>query len=128
MDEWKVGEDPKDYKYFDPYGEDTASPTEPRRRFINESLQVRNAQSQLIDPTPPTVVAARAPPLIAPTKIAVVKEREKMPVGGGFTQDNPLQVQGSSQDVVMVSTQVEPGKFGDRKTGQKKRQKRVGGF
>ena len=119
MDEWKVGEDPKDYKYFDPYGDDTSSPTEPKRRFGNESLPVRNAQSQPVD---------RVPPLVALSKTAVVKDREKMPIGGGFTQDNLLQVQGSSQDVMMVSTQVELGKFGDRKTGQKKRQKRVGGF
>jgi len=39
-----------------------------------------------------------------------------------------LQTQGSSQEAMVVATQVEPGKFGDRKTGQKKRQKRVGGF
>lgn len=127
MDEWKVGEDPKDYKYSDPYGDDMSSPTEPKRRFGNDSLPLRNAQSQLVDPTPPTVVAARAPPLVALSKTTAVKDREKMLVGGGFTQDNLLQTQGS-QDVMMVSTQVESGKFGDRKTGQKKRQKRVGGF
>ena len=132
MDEWKVGEDPKDYKYFDPYGDDTSSSTEPKHGFGNESLPVRNAQNQPIDPAPrlnpPTVVAVRALPLVAPSKITTVKEREKPLVRGGFTQDNPLQTQGSSQDVMMVNTQVEPGKFGDRKTGQKKRQKRVGGF
>lgn len=132
MDEWKVGEDPKDYKYFDPYGDDMSSSTEPKRRVGNQSLPVRNAQSQPIDPTPglnpPTVVTARVPPLVAPSKAVAVKEKEKVPVGGGFTQDVQLQTQGSSQDVMLVSTQVEPGKFGDRKTGQKKRQKRVGGF
>jgi len=133
VDEWKVGEDPKNYKYFDPYGDGISGPTECNCRVGDEPPPARNAQSQPIDPTPrlnpPTVVAARAPPLVAPSNIAlVVKEREKTPVGGGFTQDNPLKAQGSSQDVVMVSTQVEPGKFGDRKIGQKKRQKRVGGF
>jgi len=133
MDGWKVGEDPKDYKYFDPYGDATSGPSEPKRRFGNESSPIRNVQSQQIDPTsrlnPPTVVATtRAPPLVAPSKTTVIKEREKTPVGGGFTQDNPIQTQGSSQDVMMASTQVEPGKFGDRKTGHKKRQKRVGGF
>jgi len=132
VDEWKVGEDPKDYKYFDPYGDDTSSPTETKRRLGNESLPVENAQSQPVDPpprlNPPTVVAVRALPLVAPSKTTTVKEREKPLARGGFTQDNPLQTQGSSQDVMMVSTQVEPGKFGDRKTGQKKRQKRVGGF
>lgn len=128
MDEWKVGDDPRDYKYFDPYGDDTSNQMEPKRIFGNKSLPVRNAQSQPIDPTPPTVVAVRAPPLVAPSKITVVKEREKTPIRGGFSQDNTLQTQESSQDVMMVSTQVEPGKFGDRKTGQKKRQKRVGGF
>ena len=128
IDEWEVGEDPKDYKYFDPYGDDTPNPTEPKRRFGNESLPLRNAQTQPVDPTPPTVMAARIPPLVAPSKVAVVKEREKTPFRGGFTQDNPLQAQGFSQDVLRVNTQVEPGKFGGRKTGQKKRQKRIGGF
>lgn len=131
MDEWKVGEDPKNYKYLDPYNDDTSSLAEPERIAGKESVPGRNAQSQPMELTfqlnPPTVVAARVPPLVAPSKTAV-KEREKPPVGGGFTQDDPLQVQGSSQDVMAVSTQVEPGKFGDRKTGQKKRQKRVGGF
>ena len=130
MSEWNVGDDPNDYKYLDPY--DTSSPDQQRGGVGNESLRVRNVQSQPLDPiprlNPPTVVAARAPPLVAPSKVAVVKEREKIPVGGGFSQDNPLQTQGSSQDAMVVSTQVEPGKFGDRKTGQKKRQKRVGGF
>ena len=129
MDEWKVGEDPKDYKYLDPYSDDTS---EPKRRFGNESPPVQNAQSQPIDPTsrlnPPTVVTTRAPPPVAPSKSTVVKEREKTLVGGGFTQDNPMQTQGSSQEVMIASTQVEPGRFGDRKTSQKKRQKRVGGF
>ncbi|KAF9647558.1 hypothetical protein BDM02DRAFT_3097917 [Thelephora ganbajun] len=132
MDEWKVGEDPKDYKYFDPYGDDTPNPTEPKHSFEDESLPIQNAQSQSIGPTPrlnpPAVVASRAPPLIAPSKAAMVKEREKTLAGGGFTQDNPIQAQEPSQDVVMASTQVEPGRFGDRKMGQKKRQKRVGGF
>ena len=130
MDEWKVGEDPKDYEYFDPYG-DPSDIFEPNRGVGKELVPGRNAQSQPMELTfqlnPPTVVAARAPPLIAPSKI-VVKEREKIPVGGGFTQDHQVQAQGSSQDVMAVSTQVEPGKFGDRKTGQKKRRKRVGGF
>jgi len=133
VDEWKVGEDPEGYKYFDPYGDDISGPTERNRRVGDEQPPARNAQSQPTNPTPrlnpPTVVAARAPPLVAPSNTTlVVKEREKTPVEGGFTQDNPLQAQGSSQDVMVVSTQVEPGKFGDRKTGQKKRQKRVGGF
>jgi len=127
MDEWKVGEDPKEYKYFDPYGDDLSSIAEPKRRTDMESTPGRNAQSQPMELTfqlnPPTVVAARIPPLVAPSRAV-----EKTPVGGGFTQENPLQAQGSSQDVVAVSTQVEPGKFGDRKTVQKKRQKRVGGF
>jgi len=131
MDEWKVGEDPKDYKYFDPYNDDISSLAEPKRGTEEESVPRRNAQSQPMELTfqlnPPTVVAARVPPLVAPSK-ATVKEREKTPVGGGFTQANPLQAQGSSQDIVAVSTQVEPGKFGDRKAVQKKRQKRVGGF
>lgn len=128
MDEWKVGEDPKEYKYIDPYGDDTSSPMESKPMTGKESAPVRNARSQPIQPTPPTVVAARAPPLVAPSKTTMVKEREDAPVKGGFSQGNPLQAQGSSQDVAMVSTQVEPGKFGDRKAGQKKRQKRVGGF
>lgn len=132
MDEWKVGEDPKDYKYFDPYDDDTSGPTELKRRVKTEPLRTRDAQSRPVDPAPrlnpPTVVAARVPRLVAPSKDTLVEEGEKMPVGGGFTQDNPLQVQGSSQNVTMASTQIEPGKFGDRKTGQKKRQKRVGGF
>lgn len=132
VDEWKVGEDPKDYKNFDPYGDDVSSPAGPDRRVGRELLPLRNAQSQPVDlisrVNPPTVVATRAPPLVAPSKTTVVKEREQTPIGGGFTLDNPLQTQGSSQDVMMVSTQVEPGKFGDRKSGQKKRQKRVGGF
>jgi len=127
MEEWKVGEDPRGYKYLDPYGDE-----EPKRRAGEESVPTRNAQSQRMELTfqlnPPTVVAARVPPLVAPSKSAVVKEREKVPVGGGFTQENPLQAQGDSQDAMVVSTQVEPGKFGDRKTGHKKRQKRVGGF
>jgi len=132
MDEWKVGEDPNDYKYFDPYGDDTSSPTEPKRRFGDESLPAWNAQSQPVDLAPrlnpPAVVAVRALPIVAPSKIMAVKEREKPLVRARFTQDNTLQTQGSSQDVMMANTQVEPGKFGDRKTGQKKRQKRVGGF
>jgi len=132
IDEWKIGEDPKDYKYFDPYSDDIFSQAEPKRRVGEEPLPALNAQSQQIDMTarlnPPTVLVARAPPLIDPSRNAVVREREKTPAEGGFTQGDPLQTQGSSQDVIMVSTQVEPGKFGDRKTGQKKRQKRVGGF
>ena len=132
VDEWKVGEDPKDYKYFDPYGDGLPNSTEPKRRAGNGSAPARNAQSRPLETVPrlnpPTVVAARAPPLVAPSKAAVVREREKTPVRGGISQDSPLQAQGSSQDVLMVSTQVEPGKFGDRKTGPKKRQKRVGGF
>ena len=132
MNEWNVGEDPKDYKYLDPYGDDTSSPTDQGYRAGIEPLRVQNAQSQPVDPVPrfnpPTVMATRAPPFVAPSKATVVKEREKIPVGGGFSQENPLQTQGSSQEVMMVNTQVEPGKFGDRKTGQKKRQKRVGGF
>ena len=131
IDEWKVGEDPKDYKYFDSYNDDTSSLAEPKRRAEMESAPGRNARSQptelAFQSNPPTVVAARVPPLVAPSK-TVVREREKTPVGGGFTQENPLQAQGSSQDVMAVSTQVEPGKFGDRKAVQKKRQKRVGGF
>ena len=132
VDEWKVGEDPKDYKYSDPYGDEMPSTTELRRRAGKESVPTQNSQSQRIEPAPrlnpPTVVAARAPPLVAPSKTVVIEEREKVTVGGGFTQDNPLQIQGSSQDVMVVGTQAEPGKFGDRKAGQKKRQKRVGGF
>jgi hypothetical protein len=132
MGEWKVGEDPKDYKYVDPYGDDMPNPADPRPGVGMGLAPVRNARSQPTDPTlrlnPPPVVVARAPPLIAPSKTAVVNEREKPPGGGGFTQDNTLQAQGSSQDVLMASTQVEPGKFGDRKAGQKKRQKRIGGF
>lgn len=116
MDEWKVGEDPKDHRYLDPYGDKASGLTEVRQRLP--------AQSQSIGQTPrlnpPTVITARAPPL--------VEEREKNAVGRGTTQDNTLQTQESSQDMKMVSTQVEPGKFGDRKTGKKKRQKRVGGF
>ena len=131
MDEWKVGEDPKDYKYSDPYSDDTSRLAAAGYRAGKEPVPGRNAQSQPMEQTfglnPPTVVAARVPPLVAPSK-PVVKEREKTPIGGGFTQDHPLQTQGSSQDVMVVSTQIEPGKFGDRKTGQKKRQKRVGGF
>lgn len=129
MDEWKVGEDPKDHKYLDPYCDDASGPTGARRGLGGASL---STQSQPIDPTlrlnPPTVVTARVPPFVAPSKTAAFKVKKKNTVGGGFTQDNPLQVQASSQDVMMVNTQVEPGKFGDRKTGQKKRQKRVGGF
>ena len=125
MDEWNVGEDPKDYNYLDPYGDGVPNPTEARRVSLGP-------QNQPIDPTtrlnPPTVVTARAPPLIAPSDAAGLKEREKNAVGGGSTQGNPLQTQGFSQDAMVVSTQVEPGKFGDRKGGQKKRQKRVGGF
>lgn len=132
MDEWRIGEDPKDYKYIDPYGDDMSSPTEPKCVVGKESVLARNAQSQPIELVPrlnpPTVVVVRAPPLVAPSKTAVVREREKTPVRGGFSQGDPLQTQGSSQDVAMVSTQVEPGKFGDRKAGQKRRQKRIGGF
>lgn len=132
LDEWKVGEDPKDYKYLDPYGDDMFSPTETNRRLWKGLSPAQNPQNQPIDPTtqsnPPTVVTARAPPLVALSKAAMLNEREDLPSRGGFTQDNPLQAQGPSQDVATVGTQVEPGKFGDRKTGQKKRQKRVGGF
>lgn len=131
MDEWKVGEDPKDYNYVDPYGEDASSPVEPKHRLGNRPLPARNVQSQPTGPSPrlnlPTIATARAPPLVAPSNTTILKETEKTPLGGGITQDIPLQAQGSLQDVMMVSTQVEPGKFGDRK-GQKKRQKRVGGF
>jgi hypothetical protein len=130
MDEWKVGGDPEDYKYIDPYGDDVSSPVEPKHRLGNGPLPARNVQSQPADPSPrlnpPTVATARAPPLVTPSNTMILGEMEKATLGGGTTQDNPLQAQGSSQDV-MVSTQVEPGKFGDRK-GQKKRQKRVGGF
>lgn len=132
VDEWKIGEDPKEYKYFDPYGDGMPGPTEPKRRVGRELDPPRNAQSQPVEPAlrsnPPTVVAARNHPSIPPSKTVAVREREKTPVRGGFTQDIPLQVQGTSQDVIAMSTQIEPGKFGDRKTGQKKRQKRVGGF
>ena len=129
MDEWKVGEDPKDYKYVDPYGDDALNPTAARRKAGGKKCLT--VQNQANDPTPrlnlPTVVTARAPPLVAPSKTAALKE-EEYTVGSGFTRDEPPQAQGPLQDVMMVSTQVEPGKFGDRKTGQKKRQKRVGGF
>lgn len=124
LDEWRVGEDPKGYNYLDPYGGDGSSQTGVERELWNQS-QPTDLFPQL---NPPTVVTARAPPLVAPTITTVSKEREGTPLGGGHTQDNPLQTQGSSQDVAMASTQVEPGKFGDRKSGQKKRQKRVGGF
>ena len=131
MDEWKLGEDPQDYKYLDPYDDHTSSLMEPKHGAGNEPDPARKAQSQPMELSfglnPPTVVAARVPPLVAPSK-TVVKEREKTPVGCGFTQDHPLPAQGSSQEVMVVRTQVEPGKFGDRKAGQKKRQKRVGGF
>lgn len=116
LDEWKVGEEPKDHKYLDPYSDNASLP----------------AQSRLIDSTPrlnpPTVVTARAPPLVAPSKTVALEEGEKNTTGGGFTQDTPLQAQGTSQDVMVAGTQAEPGNFGDRKTGQKKSQKRVGGF
>jgi hypothetical protein len=129
MDEWKIGEDPKDHKYFDPYGDNASSPTEARPKLGGESIP---DQSQPVDPTPrlnpPTVVTARVPPLVALSKTAELKKREKNTTGGGSTQDNPLQTKGPSQDAMMVGTQVEPGKFGDRKAGQKVRQKRVGGF
>ena len=126
LEEWRIGEDPKDHRYFDPYGDNETSPTEARRRPGGGS------NPQPVDPTPrlnpPTVVTTRVPPPVAPSNTAALKEREKNPAGGGFTQGEPSQTQGPSQDTMAVSTQVEPGKFGDRKGGQKKRQKRVGGF
>ena len=129
MDEWKVGEDPKGYKYLDPYDDDgVSSSMGSKRRPGNESLDRTTPIGPPPRLNPPIVLTTRAPPFVAPQNSGVAKEREKTPLGGGFTQDNQLQTQGPSQDVVMVSTQVEPGKFGDRKTVQKKRQKRVGGF
>ena len=129
MDEWEVGEDPKDHRYFDPYGGNAPNSTEARRRFGGLPFPAR---SQPIDPTsrlnPPTVVTARASPLVAPSKTTALKEREENTMKDGSTQGNPSQVQGSSLDAMVVSTQIEPGTFGDRKMGQKKRQKRVGGF
>jgi hypothetical protein len=131
IDEWKVGEDPKDYKYLDPYGDEASSPVEPKDGLGVGSFATKNIQSRPTDLSsllnPPTVGTARAPPLVAPSTTTVLKAREKTLLGVGITQSDSLQAQGSSQDVMMVSTQVEPGRFGDRK-GQKKRQKRVGGF
>ena len=42
MDEWNVGEDPKDHEYLDPYGNGTPNETEARGGLGGGSLAARN--------------------------------------------------------------------------------------
>lgn len=126
--EWKLGTDPNDYVYRDPYGlaDMDEQPTTQFRKAPGTTPMTQ--KKQMAPQRPPVVVAAatqppvvhtfeRAPPV---TQSQVIQRRHSQQIEPGLDA--------FSQEPLM-STQVLPGPFGGRPAaGKKPAKKRIGGF
>lgn len=132
LSEWQLGTDPGAYSWkawLDPAT--LTSAPEPPVRPIRPLPGTRSPIRPTFAKAPPTVQTASASQPVGPR--TELRPAESMPTSfrlpPAVARSSPPPMPKSSQDFGFAQTQVEPGKFGGRAGGTKKKvKKRVGGF
>ncbi|PFH54274.1 hypothetical protein AMATHDRAFT_53159 [Amanita thiersii Skay4041] len=124
LKEWKIGTNPRDYVYCDPYN-DTDIHTVPRmpRTKPKPTLEL---------PSPPTTQTVRPPVILASSVLA----GPSMPEAGKMIREdvrlqtsvaNLWRDDGEPASQILPSTQILPGPYGGR-VSKKQAKRRIGGF
>lgn len=146
LSEWRLGEDPQEYTYVDPY-DTSAAPSRPIAQQPRKRTPPHVAPQPSRIQKPPTIAvkaAPAAPPAIAvtqPSKPALVSAVPHLPQsqqplpripqpGSQPTHTGWSNSSQSQSQIPVMSTQVLPGPHGGRPQPAKKKppKKRVGGF
>lgn len=142
LSEWTIGDNPREYKYVDPYDLDGVeaqsqfhSQLQAERRARMRRAAIKDSDDATQRPTqsqaPPTIVAAKTLASTQPAKApTIARSRSQIQPTFGSSQLTLVNETPSSQPP-MMNTQVLPGPFGGRPAATAKKKstkKRIGGF
>ncbi|KAG5653836.1 hypothetical protein H0H81_010109 [Sphagnurus paluster] len=137
LKDWEIGADPEEYQFVDHYDGSAPIMQPIRRTKPNQGIANTNQQPGTQLQRPPMILATSAivpprPPEIGRRMLTVQSQETNVPprtIGFGSQVALGKEPQ-SSQDCLMVNTQVLPGVHGGRPGTAKKKipKKRIGGF